>query len=346
VKKIISGLIIGILTLVTFQFSYAAAELNETKKIPIRIAYPTATLTNGQIGQVLLRTNILEKNNLEAKITGFQYGPPMMEALISDKVDVAFTSEVPASLPLSKGHKATIIATFGHLGRGAIMVLEDSPVKQTSDLKGKKVGVPFGSSPHRNLLGMLRKAGLKPGEDVQVLNVGRDEVAPGLIKGGIDAIMIWDPAVEQYRQKNNFKIIEAEPFYSVVIMNDKFIERYPQGVIDFIKSLKEAMFFWVTHKDEVNKWFGEISRLDSEIIKICSEVNLNYRKAKKISNIDIALSDDFLDMMKKSAEFTATQKVVPRFDILKAVNPQLQEEAAKKLDDNAYVASEVIIVEK
>jgi len=345
VKIIIRGAMIRILILAAFQFSCFAAGLNEINKVPIRIAYPTATLANGQVGQVLLKTNILEKNDLEAQITGFQYGAPMMEALISGKVDVAFTSEVPACLPLSKGYKATIIATFGHLGRGAIMVTEDSPIKQISDLKGKKIGVPFGSSPHRNLLGMLRSAGLKPGDDVQVLNIGRDEVALGLIKGGVDAIMIWDPAVEQYRQKNYFKIIKAEPFYSVVIMNDEFIKKYPQGVIDFIRSLKEAVFFWVSYKDKVNKWFSEISRLNLEIVKVCSEANSNYRNAKAISDIDIALNSDFLDMMKKSAEFTANQKVVPVFNILRAVSSQLQEESAKKIDDNAYVISEVIIDE-
>jgi len=344
--KIISGLIVVVLGLFTFQICSVSGGLNETGEIPIRVAYPTATLTNGQVGQVLLKTNILEKNNLRADIKGFQYGAPMMEALLSDKVDVSFTSEVPASLPLSKGHKATIIATFGHLGRGAIMVLKDSPVRQTGDLKGKKIGIPFGSSPHRNLLGMLRKAGLKPGEDVQVLNVGRDEVAPGLIRRGLDAIMIWDPAVEQYRRKNNFRIIEAEPFYSVVIMNDKFIERYPDGAINFIRSLKEAVFFWVTHKDQVDKWFGEVSRLDPEIIKICSRVNSNYRYAKKISDINVALSDDFLDMMEKSAEFTATQKMVSPFDISKAINPTLKKEAAKKIDDSLYVPSDIIVVTK
>ncbi len=334
-KKIIS-LMVMVCFLIIGKFNYAGAQVLEQKKTTIRIAYPTATLVNGQIGQVLLKTNILERNNLKGRVEGFQYGPPMMEALVSDKVDVAFTSEVPASLPLSKGYGATIIATFGHLGRGAIMVLDNSPVKKTGDLNDKKVGVPFGSSPHRNLLGMLRKAGLKPGVDVEVLNVGRDEIAPTLLKEGVSAIMTWDPAVEQYRQKNKFRIIEAEPFYSVVIMNNKYIEQYPEAAVNFIKALKEAVFYWATHKNRVDGWFSEISRLDPEIIQICSDFNLNYKNVKKISDVDIALSEDFLEMMKRSAEFTAEQQMIPQFDITKAVNPELKKVTAEKLNDANY----------
>lgn len=339
-RKIISGILSGILIFTILHLCYAA----DKSKTLIRIAYPTATLINGQIGQVLLRTNILEKNNLNGEVTGFLYGPPMMEALVSNKVDVAFTSEVPATLPLAKGHKATIIATLGSLGRSAIMVLPDSPVKQTRDLKGKKIGIPFGSSPHRNLLVMLKAAGLTSGKDVEVLNIGRDEVASVLLKGGVDAITTWDPAVEQYRQKNKFKIIEAQEYFSVVIMNNEFIEKNPEGAIGFLTALKEAVLFMATHKDEVNKWFGEISRLDPEIIKICSNFNSNYCNVKKISDVDIALSDDFLKKMKESAEFTATQKLVPQeADILKAINPQLRLGAEKKLDDNTYDPSRVTI---
>jgi ABC-type nitrate/sulfonate/bicarbonate transport system substrate-binding protein len=337
VRKLINAMLIGFLVLITSCLCYATDEQKDTQKALIRIAYPTATLINGQIGQVLLRTNILEKNNLASEVTGFQYGPPMMEALISGKVDVAFTSEVPATLALAQGQKATIIATFGSLGRSAIMVLADSPVRSTRDLKGKKVGVPFGSSPHRNLLGMLETAGLIPDKDVFVLNIGRDELAALLLKGDVDAIAAWDPAVEQYRQKNKFKIIESKDFFSVVIMNNEFIEKNPEATVNFITALKEAVLFMATHKDEVNKWFSEVSRIDAEIIKVCSAFNSNYRDVNKIGDVDISMSGKFLSALIESAEFTAAQKMASsKPNILNAINGRLCLEGAKKMDDTKY----------
>jgi len=320
------------------------AESEDRLRTIIRVAYPTATLINGHIGQVLLRTNILERNNLSGEVTGFQYGPPMMEALVSGKVDVAFTSEVPATLPLAQGHKAKIIATFGSLGRNAILVQGGSSIKSVKDLKGKKVGVPFGSSPHRNLLGMLKEAGLAADKDVSVLNIGRDEIASVLLKGGVDAIMIWDPALEQYVRKNNFNIVESSYFHSVVIMNTDFIQNHPEGAKNFLSALKEAVLFMATHKDEVNVWFGEVSRLDPEIINACAEFNHNYRTVKKISDVKIVPDDNFLEMMRQSAQFTFAQKMVPQLaDIDKSIDSSLLKEAEKKLDDNTYNPLEVVI---
>jgi ABC-type nitrate/sulfonate/bicarbonate transport system substrate-binding protein len=325
-------------------FCYAVDKAGETKKTLIRVAFPTATLINGHIGQILARTDILERNNLQGEVTGFQYGPPMMEALISDKVDVAFTSEVPATLPLAKGHPATIIASFGSLGRSAVMVLPDSPIKNIKDLKGKKIGVPFGSSPHRNLIGMLKAAGLTVNKDITVLNIGKDELAAILLKGEIDAITIWDPAVEQYIQKNKFRIVNSKDYSSVVIMNNKFIKDNPEAVNNFITAIKQAIMFVTANKETVNKWFSEASRLDPAIIDLCAKSNYNYSNVKKISDVNIALTNDFIKMMKDSAEFTFVQGMVSStLDVSKVINPKLREEAEKKLKDDTFDVSKVNI---
>lgn len=284
--------------------------------VQIRIAYPTGTLINGHIGQVLLKTDILKKFGFTAEVTGFQYGPPMMEALLGDKVDVAFTSEVPATLALGKGLQAKIIASFGSLGRGALMVTKDSFVKSILDLKGKKVGVPFGSSPHRNLLGMLKKAGLIPGKDVEVLNIGRDELGAVAVKKSVDAIVAWDPAAEQFCQKEGFRIIEAGEYYSVAIMSSAYIEKHKADIASFLAALREAVYYMATHKAEVDTWFAGISRLDPGIIALCASFNENYRTVRKLNDVNISLTEDFISVMRDSIAFTVEQKLLPAtFDV-------------------------------
>lgn len=312
------------LVLTGTNISFAAEGVQTAGARDIRIAFPTATLINGQIGAVLKNTDILGKNALKGDVQGFQYGPPMMEALVADKIDVAFTSEVPATMLLAKGHPAVIIASFGSVGRSAVMVPPESTITSIKDLKGKKVGVPFGSSPHRNLLQMLTEGGLDPEKDVEVLNIGKDELAAVLLKGGVDAIAAWDPGVEQFRRKNNFKIIAAKDFFSTVVMNRSFIDKNPEAVKAFMTSLKEAVLFMVKNKEKTNAWFAELSRLDPEVINTCAMANLNYKNVNTLADVNIAMGDDFMQMMRQSAEFTVKYMKMPQVDILKSVDTSWQ----------------------
>jgi ABC-type nitrate/sulfonate/bicarbonate transport system substrate-binding protein len=305
-----------VFSLFFLNFSGGSADAQASAPVTIRIAYPTGTLINGHIGQVLLKTDILKKHGFVAEVTGFQYGPPMMEALLGNKVDVAFTSEVPATLALGKGLPAKIIASFGSLGRGALMVTKDSSAKSILDLKGKKIGVPFGSSPHRNLLGMLKKTGLKPGKDVEVLNIGRDELAAVAVKKSVDAIVAWDPAAEQLCQKEGFRIIEAGEYYSVTVMSTAYLEKNKKHIAAFFAALQEAVYYMATHKAEADTWFAEVSRLDPGIIALCATFNENYRTVKKMSDVKISLTDTFIAVMQDSVAFTVEQKLLPTaFDI-------------------------------
>ena len=52
--------------------------------------------------------------------------------------------------------------------------------------RGRTVAVPFGAAAHRATLGALREAGLEPGSDVQVTNLGLQEIV-ALVGAGADA---------------------------------------------------------------------------------------------------------------------------------------------------------------
>ncbi|MCK9911558.1 hypothetical protein MXD81_20560, partial [Microbacteriaceae bacterium K1510] len=69
---------------------------------------------NGQVPVVLEKAGIAPKHQLAAEFTGFQYGPPMMEGLVSGQLDAVVTSFLPP-LNLSAKAPGTIkfVATLG-----------------------------------------------------------------------------------------------------------------------------------------------------------------------------------------------------------------------------------------
>jgi ABC-type nitrate/sulfonate/bicarbonate transport system substrate-binding protein len=349
-KKIINPAMCLLLTIISVfpLYAYAQAEDFSAMRV-IRIAYPKEIQINSHIGQVLLRTNILKKNGLNGRITGIIYGGSIMKAMGSDEIDVAFTSEFPTVKALGNGLPATIIATIGSLGRVGIIVLADSQIFSTRDLKNKKIGVMFDSTPYHALLIMLKTSGLVPGEDVTVLNIERSKLGRVLLEKEVDAIATLEPGVEYFIQKKQCRLIQDRQYFSVVIMRNSFIEKNLPDAVNFINALKEAAFFMGTHKDLVNKWFVEVTGfdLDPQILKNAVRFNSNYSKVKEISDVDIALNDNFLKMLVESAEFIAAEQVNPKaVDINKAVNPQLKAQAGIKIRKNSYNVSAVEMINK
>jgi ABC-type nitrate/sulfonate/bicarbonate transport system substrate-binding protein len=343
-KKLINSGICSIIIIAASFLCFAPDNTAALDGQSIRIAYPIETLINGHVGQVLLKTDILEKNGLKGQITNFLYSGTAMQDLISDKTDVVFTSEIPAIKALSKGLRATIIATFGSLGRTGVIVLGDSSVLNIRDLKNRKIGVMFDSTAYHNLVKMLKAAGLVPDKNVTVLNVERNELSRVLLKKQVDAIAVLEPGVDYYIRKNKCRLLQDIQYFSVIIMSDSFIKQNPKAAINFINALKEAIFFMATHKGLVNRWFADESGFDLETINSCAEFNVNYINAKEISDVDIALNKNFLIMLKKNADFAFALKTTPnKVEINRAIKPLLETEAKKKIKKSSYNASAVIV---
>jgi len=317
----------------------------EETLVPIRVAYPAVgTLITGQIGQILERTNILAKNGLEGKVTPFQYGPPMMEALLSGKIDVAFTSEQNVVVLLGKGFPARVIATFGSAGRSGLLVPIDSDIQSVENLRGKKVTTIFGSSIHRPILVWLEEAKLVPGKDVKLINMSGGDSRVALLDGSVEAIMSWDPYIEDFIQKKKVRVIKTQPLKLAIIMSEDFIQKNPEAAVNFLVALKEATLYMATHKELVNDWYSQLSRLELKLIDKCSRFNQNYSQVKTLSDVDISMDEDFIKTLEDIADFLYEQKLIDKkVDIQKGVDATLVKKAEEKLEGNEYEPSQVKI---
>jgi ABC-type nitrate/sulfonate/bicarbonate transport system substrate-binding protein len=271
--------------------AYGAAHAEDSK---IRIGYPSGM--NGQVPVVLEKAGIAPKHQLAAEFTAFQYGPPMMEGLVSGQLDAVVTSFLPP-LTLSAKAPGTIkfVATLGQSSH-SLLVPRDSPARTLTDLKGKKIGVSVGSESHLDLILALRDAKLDPKTDVELVNLQPNELPAALEKGLVDSALIRQPQVLRLEESLGVKKIETWPFRFTSIVRTEYLNSNPDAVKRYVEALKDAVLYIATNPDQSATWFAESQRLNPEVVKKLAGENPLYA-ANKREDIKIEIDDAFKKLL-------------------------------------------------
>ena len=106
----------------------------------------------------------------------------------------------PTAAGLSQQIPYEVVALSDNIGPAEDLVVRTAAgIKTPADLKGKRVAVPFGSTSHFRLLGLLKETGLTQ-KDVTVLDLKPDAAVAAWIRGDIDAAYSWNPARSKMRE--------------------------------------------------------------------------------------------------------------------------------------------------
>jgi sulfonate transport system substrate-binding protein len=131
--------------------------------------------------------------------SSFPVGPPLIEAEDAGAVDLAYTADTQPILAQAAGVGVHIVAvTRAPAGAQniALLVGRDSPVRQVSDLRGKRVAIVRGTVTQYLLMAALTEAGLTYGDVTVASLLGPDAIA-ALQRGKVDAIGLVDPLQAQ-----------------------------------------------------------------------------------------------------------------------------------------------------
>jgi ABC-type nitrate/sulfonate/bicarbonate transport system substrate-binding protein len=239
--------------------------------VPVRIGYATAL--HGQVGKTLAKTDLPRKHGLDATLTFFQYGPPQIEGLVSKTLDVSITSLVPTASYLEKQPGAVkVIAELGRSIHG-LVVQGDSGYASLADLKGKTIGVPFGSDSHADLLVALKAAGLAPGADVKLQNLAPSEQGAAFQQRLVDAVLVRPPLLQRLQREQNAREIQQWPHHLWVIARAEFLRENPQVEARLKAALHEAVLYINEHPDQTAAWYSEDLRQKPEAVAAVAKLN-------------------------------------------------------------------------
>ncbi|MGZ3692503.1 MAG: ABC transporter substrate-binding protein [Pseudobdellovibrio sp.] len=286
----------------------ASAFAKEVELTPIHIAY-SQTVVNAQIGLILEKTDILKKNGFNAVVKGLPSGKELKTAMVAGESDVILCSESVYVVLRSSGFKAQAISTFGSAGRLALVVKKDGKISKLDDLKGKKIGALFGTTVHQRALEWKNKIDTN---GIELISLGSAAaLSAALEAGSVDAVMMWDPFLEQSLRNNKVTVLGTSDFDLINVMSDSFAEKNPKVTERINRVFTEAFGYLISHRKEVNEWYGEIAKISPDTLDAASKINKNYSAKMTPDAKDFVITKAFIENLKSVAQFLFKEKVIP-----------------------------------
>jgi sulfonate transport system substrate-binding protein len=161
----------------------------------------------GGVKSLLIAAKQLDNLPYKIEWSTFTSGPPLLEAASAGAIDIGRVGNTPPIFAAAAKAKIAVVSVSkSNVEREAILVPDDSPLKDVASLKGKTIGVAKGSSAHGQLLNTLHNAGLST-KDVKVSFLQPAEAYAAFTQHTIDAWAIWDPYTAQAQLEAKARVL-------------------------------------------------------------------------------------------------------------------------------------------
>ena len=204
------------------------------------------------------------------KATGFKInwrqfggGGDVIRAMASGDVQLGEVGSTGIATAVSQGMDVELFWILEDIASAEALVARNgSNVNTIADLKGKKVGTPFVSTSHFQLLYALQKAGLKP-TDVQILNMRPPEIAAAWSRGDLDATFIWDPVLSTVKKSGKVLMTSGDICkqgactFDGLIVTRKFAESNPAFMVALVKAIAKAD---ADYRSNAKAWIGDSAK--------------------------------------------------------------------------------------
>jgi sulfonate transport system substrate-binding protein len=207
---------------------------------------------------------IFAKHGLDVKADLFPNGVEAINSLVGGNADIGVFGTYPFLAAVSKGIPLVLI---GHNWGDALasnqseyfslVAGKSSGIKpgDMASVKGKKLGVAFGSGAHAYVKALMKQSGLTDA-DVKLINVQAQNQATALANGDVDVIAAWEPfaskAVGTVSGATRVMHGGAQSFYEAgcLAVPAKVRDTKPEMLIRFLTAYAEAGQWVRQHRTE------------------------------------------------------------------------------------------------
>lgn len=222
----------------------------------------------------------------------FPAGPQLLEALAVGSLEFGLTGDSPPVFAQAAGKDLLYVgAEPPKPDSSAILVLNDSPLKTLTDLKGRKIAVQKGSSAHYLLVRAVDKAGLQ-WSDIQPIYLTPADARAAFERKSVDAWAIWDPfyaatelAIMPRALATGRELASNNSFY---LASRPFVTEHPATLQALLQELTRADRFVQTQRPQAIKLIAEFSGLDAGVVSLF----LNRRPPSPVGPLSAATVAD------------------------------------------------------
>jgi NitT/TauT family transport system substrate-binding protein len=223
----------------------------------ILVAYVAPGITQA-IPWIAKEAALFAKHGIEAQVILLTGSPRIIQTLIAGDIDYAIGGTSSVLRARMRGADPIILATTQNFSSQQVLLRPDSSLQRLQDLKGKTVGVTqYGSQGDTFLRDALKRTGLKPDADVNILQMGGiPQVGSALLAGKIDAGVTGESGlllIHQGRAKalpgGNAKELKLPGSGAALSATQRHITRDRDGVTRFLRAYVEAVHYFKTNRE-------------------------------------------------------------------------------------------------
>jgi ABC-type nitrate/sulfonate/bicarbonate transport system substrate-binding protein len=199
--------------------------------------------TTPHFGNIIVgaEKGFFEKEGLPVQVTNFASGATAVDAFRAGQGHLVVAGDLP-SLRLWKqgGIGLCAQANYGELS----IIAAKKSINKPADLRSKKVGVLIGSTSEYFAKLYLASGGVDY-KEIDVINLRPAEMVTGLVRGDIDAFVIWQPfgwrAVEA--DSNLHIVTTGAPYFhewEMVNTMPEYAKTHATEIVAFLRGLDQA----------------------------------------------------------------------------------------------------------
>lgn len=309
-----------------------ADQTKENKKVK-EIKIGTMDLVNPDL--VARKEKYYEKQlGIKVKIVKFDSGKDVNIALAAGSIDASELGSNPTALGIGNGLNYDVIYIGDIIGSAESLVVKNNAnVNSVSQLKGKKIAVPFASTSHYSLLNALKQAGLKE-SDVKLLDLEPNDIHAAWKRGDIDAAYVWYPVLNNLVKDGKILtgsdklakqgIITAD----LVVARRDFAKSNKNLVVRYIKALNQANDLDQKNKEQSIKDISEILNISESDAKF-QRNGFEWIDGKKQLSKEY-LGENIANVLKNTADFLKEQGSIKKSPTLKEYKDHVQTKYLKE----------------
>ena len=309
-----------------------ADQTKENKKVK-EIKIGTMDLVNPDL--VARKEKYYEKQlGIKVKIVKFDSGKDVNTALAAGSIDASELGSNPTALGIGNGLNYDVIYIGDIIGSAESLVVKNNAnVNSVSQLKGKKIAVPFASTSHYSLLNALKQAGLKE-SDVKLLDLEPNGIHAAWKRGDIDAAYVWYPVLNNLVKDGKILtgsdklakqgIITAD----LVVARRDFAKSNKNLVVRYIKALNQANDLDQKNKEQSIKDISEILNISESDAKF-QRNGFEWIDGKKQLSKEY-LGENIANVLKNTADFLKEQGSIKKSPTLKEYKDHVQTKYLKE----------------
>lgn len=211
---------------------------------------------------------LFTKHGLDVTLQEHTLGREALAAVTKGKADLALVADTPYVFAVLRGEPVTLLGSVHSSGKyNVIVARRDRQVSVPSDLAGKKVGLPFGTS-----MDFFKDAYLSaqrvPTERIEFIDLQANELTEALVSGRVDAVVTFPPqSIRLRRALGDRGVIFTDPAVYLMTFNVvgslDLVKNRSGAVKKLFQALVEAAEFVRNHPQEAREIVTGHLKLDT-----------------------------------------------------------------------------------